>query len=190
MRMRLRYVLPLAQMALGAIFLRLSFVYEVAQRMADSRGVPPAFVLLLCLNLPVSIPLKLTVWGYLPTLWFDALFVSVIGVFWYWVALGIHRYNERKSVFLFARVALRITTDLGVIAMGAFLGWSLVEDAGEQHSIISRLSPSALGWWWSIPTYGSLRIWSLGPILLFGTDLIQCIRHGPQTRTQPKNEIE
>jgi len=47
---KLRIILPLAQMVLVVLLLRLSFLYDVATRYDDSPGVHPAFILLLLVN--------------------------------------------------------------------------------------------------------------------------------------------
>jgi hypothetical protein len=89
MQLKPRYVLPLAQMALAVVCLRLEFLSDVAQQGMDSRSFSPAFILLLYLNLPISVPPKFFVWGHLPTFWFDAIFVAAVGAFWYWVVRHI-----------------------------------------------------------------------------------------------------
>jgi hypothetical protein len=174
MRVRLRYALPLGQMTLAAVCLRLEFLNGVAQRGADSRGLSPAFLLLECFDFPVSFPLKLTLYGYLPALWFGAFSVAAIGMFWYWVALWIDRYNKRRPLFQFVSAPLRIVADVLVIAMGACLGWFLIAEARDYpHN--GPLSLDVLGWWF-IPTNASLLFWTVGPILIFGKDLIQYLR--------------
>jgi hypothetical protein len=139
MGLRLKYALPLAQMGLAVVFLRLEFVNELAWRLADSRGFHPAFILLLCLNLPVTVPLKLTLYGYLPTLWFDAILVAAIGAFWYWVALWMHSYHERRTLLPFS-LPLQITADLLLIATGACLGWLLLGRLETIQITIRRLA--------------------------------------------------
>ncbi len=96
MRVRLKYALPLGQMALAVVFLRLIFLWDVATRMDDMPGKHPAFLLLLYLHLPLMFVLKPLLFGRLPEL---ALLVAAIGVFWYCIALLIHRHNERGTVF-------------------------------------------------------------------------------------------
>ncbi len=186
MGLRLKYALPLVQMGLAVVFLRLEFVNELTWRMADSRGFHPAFILLLCLSFPVTLPLKLTLYGYLPTLWFDAIVVAAIGAFWYWAALQMHSYHERRTLLPFSSVPLQITADLLLIAIGACLGWLLLRQVREYPNYFSpfkiTLSPFNLGWLWLIPIWASLRIWSLGPVFVFGQDLI---RHTCASRPKP-----
>ena len=175
MRVQIKHALPLVQMGLAVVFLRLEFLHAVAQRQADSPGVHPAFILLLLLDLPVTAPLKLAVYGLLPTLWFDALLVFAIGVFWYWFALGLHSYHERKILLPFRWAPARIIGDVLLVAAGVFVACLLL---GEVRDFPNSLSPSALGWPWAIPIWASSLLWSLGPVFVFGQDLIQRAR-GP-----------
>src|SRR5579871_2485902 len=166
--MRLNYVLPLAQMALAALLLRLWFLGDLAQRFLDSRGLPPAAVLLLCLDFPIGVPLKLELWGYLPQLSFDALFVAATGALWYCVALGVHSYRQGRSL-TFEWKPLRVMADLLLVGMGACLGWLLLDS----DSVLSR---NYLGWRYFLAAWTSLIWWSLGSILFSCLDLTRCIR--------------
>jgi hypothetical protein len=108
---RLKVLLPLGQTALAALLLRLSFLYEVATQNLDCPGVYPGFVLVLVLNLPVSLPAKLLLYGRLPTFWFDALFLVATGLFWYGVASWILSCRERKVLFPFETAWMRMSAD-------------------------------------------------------------------------------
>ncbi len=189
MRVRLKYALPLGQMALAVVFLRLIFLWDVAASMAhaDMPGKHPAFWLLLCLHLPIMLILKPLLFGSLPD---AALFVAAIGVFWYCIALLIQRYNERRTVFPRAWIALRIAADGVLIAMPTCLGLLLVLEFIENardHRGINTFPWSDEVWRWCVPTYGSLLMWILGPIFIFGSDLVRCLRRGrPQTANAAK----
>jgi hypothetical protein len=186
--MKLKLILPLAQMGLAALLLRLSFLYEVAARMQDSRDMHPGFVLLLLLNLPVSVPVKMFLYGLLPTLWFDALMVVTIGVFWYWAALRMLMYRERGTLLPFNGAWMRISIDLLLVSVGVFLLWSLVEEVRDYPFMFS---PSRFGWPWFVPICASSLVWSLGSILVFGYDLANCVRHRCRentSRVQPPRQ--
>ena len=160
---------------MAALLLRPSFLYGVATRMDDSPGVHPGFVLLLVLNLPVSVPVKLLFYGRVPTLWFDALLVVTIGLFWYWVALRMLLYGERKTLLTFNSTWMRISTDLLLISVSVFLGWSIVEEIRDYPFM---LSPSRFGGWlWFFPICVSFLFWSLGSMLVFSYDLANCVLH-------------
>ena len=174
MRVRLKYALPAVQIALAVLSVRQSFLWDIAARGNDAPGKHPAFKLLICINLPVSVVLKPILVLPGPTLWDSVMFVTAIGMFWYWIALRIQRYKERRTLFLFAWLPLRITTDMFLIALGASLAWLLIVEARDYpHN--SPISPNILGWWF-VPTFTSLLLWALGPIFIFGSDLIWCLR--------------
>lgn len=181
MHLRLKYVLPLVQMALAVVFLRLIFLWDVAARMAhvDMPGKHPAFLLLLCLHLPLMLILKPLLFGRLPQL---AALVAAIGVFWYCIALLSHRHYERGTVFPTRWLALRIVADVMLVAAPTCLGLLFIENVRDYPFIYPR---SFDGWTWFLPTYGSLLMWILGPIYIFGSDLVRCLRRGsPQTTKQ------
>lgn len=165
MRLKLRYALPLAQMALAVALLHWSDVWlRAAMRVADSPGVPPALTALRCINAPVVLVRGL--WNPLVRYpWDDAIFVATIGIFWYWVALNIQSWRQRGTVLLFGWVPLRITTDLVLIGLGVFVCFVF--------GTASYLPLEGL-WAWFLRI--SVLAWSLGSVFLFGRDLIQCLR--------------
>jgi len=181
MRVRLKYALPLGQMALAVVFLRLIFLWDVATRMDDMPGKHPAFLLLIYLHLPLMFVLKPLLFGRLAEL---ALLVAAIGVFWYCIALLIHRHNERGTVFPTGWVALRIAADVVLIAIPMCLGLLFIESVRDYPNIYA-LPRSFEGWSWFLPTYGSVLMWILGPIVIFGSDLIRFLRRGsPQAANE------
>jgi hypothetical protein len=159
-------------MVLAVVLLRLIFLWDVATRMDDMAGKHPAFLLLLCLHLPLMLVLKPLLFGSLPEL---AVLVAAIGVFWYLVVLLVHRYSERGTIFPAEWMALRIVADVVLIAMPTCLGWLFIEDIKDYPNIYA-LRHSLVGWSWFIPTYASLLMWILGPIFVFGNDLVRCFR--------------
>jgi len=172
---KLRIILPLAQMVLVVLLLRLSFLYDVATRYDDSPGVHPAFILLLLVNFPVSVPLKLLLYGRLPPLWFDTVFVVMVGVLWSGVASCVLVYRKRQAVFPPDRAWLRVSADLLLITMGIFLVWVVAEELRDYPFM---LSPSHLGGWlWFASVCISALLWSVGSVLVFGYDLGNCVRH-------------
>jgi hypothetical protein len=164
MRVKLKYVLPLAQMALAVVLLRLSYLWMRTITHSDSPGPDPAFSLLLSINAPAA--LARTLWSHrLPYLWDNVTFVAAIGMFWYWIALNIQSWRERRrTLLLFAWTPLRIGADLLVIAGGVCLVWLCLDAMSGPH----------VPWLWFVPT--SILIWSVGPMFFFGRDLIHCVR--------------
>lgn len=161
MRLKLKYTLPVAQMALAVALLHWSDVWYAAdQRHLYSRNSPASFVLLL-INAPVA--LLRGYWNPLPPPWDRLTFIPAIGIFWYWVGLNVECWRERKTVRLFTSVPLRITADLLLIGSGVLL------------FIVLGTDPLYEGPWRWFSRIAVLTR-SLGPIFLFGRDLIQCIR--------------
>jgi len=54
--------------------------------------------------------------------------------------------------------------DLALIATGPIIAWAL-----------RSVDIAELPWLWRIPVAAFLVIWSLGPVVIFGNDLIQCL---------------
>jgi hypothetical protein len=134
MSLNFKYALPLVQMAIAGGLLWWSHLWQrTAMRIMDIPGPAPAFTFLISLNAPVA--LARTLWyHYLPDLWEHVVFIAAIGAFWYWIALNIHSWRERRVLFLFTWPPLRITADLLLIAMGVFLGWiCIMAGSGVPH---------------------------------------------------------
>ena len=163
-------------MTLAIPLLWLEFLHDAATRLDDARALHPAFVLLMLLNLPVGVPVKLVLWGRLPILWFDALFVLAIGIFWYGVASWIQVQKVHKTFLPFKRKWMRVTVDLLLTSPGVFLAWTLVDAIRND----AQLSPSHFGGWLCFgPICAAWLLWVLGTLVIFGYDLVQCGRRNP-----------
>lgn len=164
-RLSLKYALPLAQMALAACLLLWTYQCQAAfRRLYDAPPVPRPFTLLVFLNAPANL-VRWTWFYHVRGVWSDALFVGSIGLLWYWVALNIYAWRERKSLILPAWAPIRVMADLALIATGPIIAWAL-----------RSVDIAELPWLWRIPVAAFLVIWSLGPVVIFGNDLIQCLR--------------
>jgi hypothetical protein len=156
--------LPLAQMALGVVlFWRNDLWMTAAMHVDDMPGPSPAFTLLLSMNPPVTLLHGYLYWHMSP-LWERALTVASIGALWYWIALNVDSWRERKMILQFKRPPLRITADLLAIPLGAFLEAICVRDFS-YHPLP-----------WRVPIWISVLVWSFGPMFFFGRDLVYCIR--------------
>ena len=172
---RLRLILPLVQMGLAAVLMRLSFLYDVATRSHDMPGVHPGFFLLLLVNFPAGPLLQVLRPRAEPSLWLGILSVLIIGVLWYGIGSWILAYRERRILFPPGRTSLRVSADLLLIAMGVLLGWAIVAEFRDYPFMIS---PSHFGgWFWFAPICIFALFWSVGPILVFGYDLGNYVRH-------------
>jgi hypothetical protein len=183
MRVRLKYLLPLAQMALAAALLRWAFLSDNALKgVVDMLGPNPAFTLFVSINAPVA-TLAQRLWNRdMPA---DFGLVAAVGIFWYWIALNIDSWNERRTLVLFAWTPMRVGADLLLIAIGGLLGGVLIENGLDLVNRNRGLPATVVqGWMWSwfIPNWALLLVWSLGLVVLCGRDLIQCVR-----RESPKN---
>jgi hypothetical protein len=108
MRLKLKYALPLVQMALAVGLLRWSHLWYRSQaKISDMPGPAPAFTLLMSINASLAL-VRGFIYRYLPGYWDGAILIVVIGLFWYWIALDILRWRERRSVVMFAWHSLRI----------------------------------------------------------------------------------
>jgi len=170
-RLRLEYALPLAQMALAVYLLWWTYQCQAAfKRIYDAPPIPPAFTFLVFMNAPANL-LRWTWFYHVNGVWSDAMFVASIGLLWYWVALNIHSWHERRSPVIFSWAPMRVMADLALVAMGLSIAWGF-----------RNVDVAHLPWLWRIPVVTFLVVWSLGPVVVFGRDLIHCLRR--------KTEIE
>jgi hypothetical protein len=152
-------------MALAVYLLWSTYRCEAAfKRIYDAPPIPHAFTLLVFMNAPANL-LRWAWFYHVDGVWSDAMFVALIGLLWYWVALSICSWRERRSIVLFSSAPMRVVADLALIAMGPTiaLGFRPVDVA---H----------LPWLWRIPVAACFLVWSLGPVIIFGHDLIDCFR--------------
>jgi hypothetical protein len=158
-RVRLKYALPLAQMALAAALLW-QFRREVGQ--PPKSGYPlPALDLLLLINPPLAILSRVWV-SYVGTLWSDATQVALVGAFWWLVGLILDSWQR---IFLLTRKPLRVAADLALIVLGPYFVW-----------FVGRVDVAHMPLQWQAPALASVFCWLLGPAFIFGRDLIRCIR--------------
>src|ERR1700691_739984 len=120
MRLKLKYVLPLAQMALGVVLLWRNDVWtRAAERVMDMPGASAAFTLLLSMNPPVALVRGFRYWPWpWSPVWDRVLSVASIGALWYWVALNIESWRERGMILQFQWTPLRIGANLLAFPLG------------------------------------------------------------------------
>jgi hypothetical protein len=174
MRLKLKYALPVVQMLAAVVLLVWTDRWERAlMRIQDMPGTPPSFTLLIAINAPLAIP-RAMVFHYLPGLWDDITLVVLFGAFWYWVALNIETWQQRRRVFMFSWLPLRLLGDLTAVATG--IVWSLIlwHDFILWREYDLPRYPQT-GWLWLLPCEGLPILWSLALILLFGRDFIHCV---------------
>jgi hypothetical protein len=170
MKPRLKYALPIVQMALAIMPLRWQSAIE---RIQDMPGLLPSYLLVVSINAPL-IPVR-SLWHYrVPVPWDIGIYIGTIGVFWYWVALNIRSFQRERRLVLFQSVPLRIAANLMLIATGAGIGGYCIWVAATLPAM--HRSYPALPWRRSIPAWSCLSIWSLVLMIFFSTDLIHLAR--------------
>ena len=152
-------------------------------RIMDMPGPAPAFSLLASINFPVA-SLRVFWFRYLPGWWDDIVFVAAIGFFWYWVALNVYSWQQKRTVRIFSSIPLRLTVDLLLIAMGTLVGIYAVTDELRLLAFVHGVHGEALrncfpnnwpGWAWFIAIAGLHLAWSVVLIFFFGRDFIHCV---------------
>ena len=177
MRLKLKYVLPALQIVLAVALLVWTHRWElVLMRTQDMPGTPPSFTLLMAINAPLAMPRAL-VFRYLSGWWDEITLVVAIGGLWYWVSLNIQAWQQRRRVFTFSWIPLRLVGDIiavGIGAMWAYVLW---------HIRASNLH--ALSWLWLVPCIFLQALWSGVLIFFFARDFAQCLLYS-KSATQPE----
>lgn len=90
MSQRLRYVLPVAQVAVTAALERASYLWLRAAILggSDMPGHDVFATLCVTINAPVAI-VRPSSFRSLPGYWGMVPFLMAVGLLWYWVALGV-----------------------------------------------------------------------------------------------------
>jgi hypothetical protein len=163
---KLKYVLPLAQIAIALTLLAWHYQWTRQMMRSDMPGPSPAFTFLTAINFPVAI-LRLLYSHYLFSRWDPTMFVLSIGLLWYWVSLNILSWRESRSVYTFSWPPLRILGDILLAGFGAI--W-IFEFFWKERTYTYMGSPSR----WAA-TIMALA-WCVILVFFFGRDLIQHIR--------------
>jgi hypothetical protein len=173
MRAQLKFTLPVAQMLLAVVLWWYSNGWEIAaRRINDMPGPSPTFDLLGIISWPVAI-LRSCVFWHFYGIWDAAASIAAIGLFWYWVALNINAWGERKIILMFKWSPLRIAGDLALILAGAVIGllWAATAARGPLR-YTPRHGPD---WLWFALSVTLGLMWSGALIVLYGRDLAYCI---------------
>jgi len=192
MHPKLKYGLPLAQMALALALLLSAQRWDRAMmRLYDMPGPSPAFTLLVSINAPVGLA-RIFWFRYVPDPWDWVTFIAAVGLFWYWAALNVQSWREARMVYMFTSNPLRIAGDLLLIAIGASLGffflahelWIALRD-GVQVARISSPPFTWPSWLWFGVIAGLHLAWSVVLLFFFGRDLLHCLVRRNHITTRP-----
>lgn len=180
MRIRLRYVLPVAQMLLAVGLYYWSDLWLRASWEAwhSYRGPSPGFTLLVLLNAPLAF-LRPFYTRHLSEVWDRAVLIVEIGLFWYCIALNIEKFPLKRTVTTFALPPLRVASDLVVMAVGGLVGISAVSRAWWW---LPRMDVPDPPWLWTPGSLVCLLGWSFILVFLFGRDLVLFAISGKQGR--------
>ncbi|MGD0162429.1 MAG: hypothetical protein ABSB39_08150 [Candidatus Sulfotelmatobacter sp.] len=175
MRLKLKYALPLVQTLVAVALLVWTDRWETAlTRLNDMPGAPPSFTLLIAINAPLAMPRAL-VFPHLPGLWRDITFVLAIAVLWYWVALNIESWQQRRRFLMFSWTPLRLLGDMIGVGTGLMCALVLSRDFVGWRDYGFPPVLSLTGWLWFILCTCLPILWSVVLIVLFTRDFIYCL---------------
>lgn len=168
MRVSLKYAVPLVQMGLAAVLMRCHGVWQMATRDMDMPGPSPSFRLLASIDWPL---LCIPVPWRMPLLWYSAVSVAITGVFWYWVAVNVSRFQHRQRLIVFRSVPLGVAGDLFLILVGACFGLAVA--SGIVRGPLFDYPRLGSRWLWFVPTMSVQVAWFLVLIAVFGRELVR-----------------
>lgn len=101
---------------------------EGGGRFDDLPGTAPAFRLCISINAPIAL-IRALWFRYLSTLGDSLALVLAVGALWYWVGLNVESWWRDRAVLRFRWAPLRLSSDVLLIATGAFWGLTFVANA-------------------------------------------------------------
>jgi hypothetical protein len=84
-------------------------------------GANPILTALLSLHAPLALPLRIS-WNYFSGTTSFAIFIPVVGIFWYWVALNLQTWRDNRRVVMFSWRPARWVVDILLVACGLVCG--------------------------------------------------------------------
>jgi hypothetical protein len=171
MRVKLRYVLPAAQMALTVGLLWWTHLWwKTVRGLYDMPGTAPAFKVCISVNAPIAL-IRAVWFRYVSTFGDSLALVLSVGALWYWVGLNVEAWRRERSVLMFRWAPLRLGGDALLIVMGAFWGFTFVAEAR-----YFRPRPwDWSAWLWASGILVPLLIWSVVLVFFFGRDFVSCL---------------
>jgi hypothetical protein len=119
--MKIKYVLPVVQIAIVALLLRWNDFLSIAARRCDMPGPSPADRLLMSINAPLVFQLRLW-YDAFPYPWRVAVQIGAVSLFWYWIAVNISSWRRGGSMVTPSWGPLRVAIDLGFVLLGLAFG--------------------------------------------------------------------
>ncbi len=163
---RLRYLLPVAQMALGVALLVWSNAWMLAiiKRIHGTVQTTPPFTFLISLNYPAALARDLW-FRHVPSPWEDRLLIPAIGLLWYWVARNIESWRQVKRLLRAPHLAIQLTIDLLQVALGVLIGFMVFAEVSRYLFLWEIVTESTLGF-----------MWCFALIIFPGWDLVELLR--------------
>ena len=193
-KIKLRYVLPMAQMALAWTFLYWDRTIPFAG--CDAPEPSPPFEIFFAINAPLALlrpfwkVLPPAIWGgdrYLlsPSL-SDLIAIPAVGLLWYWVALNHRALRQHGAVLMFKWRPARFVLDGLLIVLGIVLGLKGIDYARQLVRSLGWVMPlihgrGCYGPFWlellsSVAVGGALLGWCFVFLFAYGRDFIHCAR--------------
>ena len=174
MHLKLKYVLPVVQMILAAITIWWFYLWiNLADRIYDAPGNPVGFTAMLLMNAPAS-ALRNLFYDINPR-WADAMYIGAVGALWRLVAFTMESLSARKTVAAFRKVPFRVATDMVLIAVGPSSIWAF--------RTVDLVHVAQFDWPWFAPDVAACLFWAVGPPIIFGRDIVLCVREKASWRT-------
>ena len=107
----------------------------------------------------------------MPFPWSGVAAIAVTGLLWYWVALNLIEFRQRRQVIMFERVPLRIAGDLLLIISGVVLGLFCAMNVSQGP--LFDMPHIGSKWFWYLPAIAFQFGWAVALISLFGRDVLQ-----------------
>lgn len=163
MRIQLKYVLPVTQVAVAIFLLHQYQMWIVLTRHNHMPGPGVASTLLDLINLPVAL-LRGFWFKSFDFFWPDWIFVVALAIFWYWAGREIEsRLDGRTPVTIKSRLA-RIVIDVLLAAFSV------------SFFLRSHIDLRSLLWPYFVPTLLFVLLWIVAPLTLLGYDLFSLAR--------------
>jgi hypothetical protein len=200
--MKLKFVLPLAQIVLAIVLDWRSLVWDRAVRaisISDMPGFAPFATLGASINGPIvfvnNIFVRLVLWNSTLDVWKNYLlgrtvWAALVGLLWYWTALNLDSWRQRRAVVMFTWPPLRLVGDLLLIVTGVVWGiLGIVSGAawsGVPYVTIAPLHVSPyLAQPWQLVLLRAFVVtfslsWSFALIFPFGRDFLHYLRSKEQ----------
>ncbi len=188
MNLKLKYTLPLGQMALSSALFLSSYLWQTHwPTHCDAYGSDPAFYLALSVNFPAAALRGLWFRAYLGLnsatadyVLDAATLVALGGLFGYALVLNLASWRSSGTVVIFRSSLLRVATDLVLLLVGIYIVSFAVKETYQLRIVLQGYTcwtPLLLSQVFAIMSCVFQFAWSFALILFFGRDLLGAALH-------------